>query len=133
MQWLAWTVVMGQAWMFVKLASLRGDALLCSPRATPGQHLRILALLGGILAQVGLGMGGWGVGARAWCATWMCTAAVPCTPRLSPGSHARVATPVCPLQDVSWIAGYIGSGMSAGSLRCAAAPPAAGNEGARGA
>ncbi|KAL4452104.1 hypothetical protein ABPG75_007766 [Micractinium tetrahymenae] len=68
-RWLAWTVVMGQAWMFVKLASLRGDALLCSPRATPGQHLRILALLGGILAQ-----------------------------------------------DVSWIAGYIGSGMSAGSL-----------------
>ncbi len=53
LQWLAWTVVMGQAWMFVKLASLRGDALLSSPRATPGQHLRILALLGGILAQVG--------------------------------------------------------------------------------
>lgn len=37
--------------MFVKLAALRGDALLSSPSATLAQHLRIVLLLGGILAQ----------------------------------------------------------------------------------
>ena len=45
-------MVMGQAHLFTRLASLRGDALLSSPRATLGQHLRIILLLGGILAQV---------------------------------------------------------------------------------
>lgn len=38
--------------MFVRLASLRGDALLCSPAAGAlASHARILALLVGILAQ----------------------------------------------------------------------------------
>jgi hypothetical protein len=51
-QWLAWTAVMCWFSMFVRLASLRGDALLCSPAAgAPACHARILALLLGILAQ----------------------------------------------------------------------------------
>lgn len=75
---------MGQAWMFVKLASLRGDALLSSPRATPGQHLRILALLGGILAQVG------GVGLRPDC----CAALHLCA--RSPSLHRARGPPVPP-------------------------------------
>lgn len=52
LQWLAWTSVMGWFSMFVRLASLRGDALLCSAAAgAPARHARILALLLGILAQ----------------------------------------------------------------------------------
>ncbi|EFN55075.1 hypothetical protein CHLNCDRAFT_134959 [Chlorella variabilis] len=49
--WLAWCAVICWFSMFTKLASLRGDALLSSPSATLAQHLRILLLLGGILAQ----------------------------------------------------------------------------------
>lgn len=51
LQWLAWCAVICWFSMFTKLASLRGDALLSSPSATLAQHLRILLLLGGILAQ----------------------------------------------------------------------------------
>ncbi|KAI7842210.1 hypothetical protein COHA_004123 [Chlorella ohadii] len=50
--WLAWTAVMCWFSMFIRLASLRGDALLCSPASgSPASHARILALLMGILAQ----------------------------------------------------------------------------------
>lgn len=50
-QWLAWCAVTCWFSMFTRLASLRGDVLLSSPRATPLQHARTLLLLGGILAQ----------------------------------------------------------------------------------
>lgn len=65
--------------MFVRLASLRGDALLCSPAAGAlASHARILALLVGILAQdcswiasycrtLGDGSARWVVGRAARC------------------------------------------------------------------
>lgn len=51
MQWVAWCAISCWGGMFTKLASLRADALLSSPSATPAQHLRVLLLLGGILFQ----------------------------------------------------------------------------------
>lgn len=56
-EWLAWTAVFLWLSMFVRLASLRGDALLSAPAtaaASPkaaARHARILLLLAGILAQ----------------------------------------------------------------------------------
>jgi len=77
LQWLGWTAVMGYFALFTKLASLRGDALLSSPSATLAQHLRILALLGGILVQVSRGAGGEGGGSGGFrCPVVGCNQAV---------------------------------------------------------
>lgn len=50
--WATWFFAMGYLKMFVGLAGDRCEALLSSPSSTTFQHLRCMALLGGILAHV---------------------------------------------------------------------------------